>query len=257
MATILDELASTFAAYGIKTVAPTDKNKAAYVLTDAQVHVLTRAGIGPSRTSTIPVRVIGSNLILDSSYYHSERAGSGRRPEPRMGRDLVNWVDVGDDLLLATDGKTIFAKKLVPTDRIAQPPEEIEKAVETVYQQLDAKQLLERAKKAAVKPPRTPVTVDQFVRDPAVKALVIRRCGSTCEVPGCGWKGFEKEDGTFYIEVHHVKPLSDGGDDTVWNAAGVCSNCHSLAHYGTNRAEFAERLLKVVETAQLRFEATL
>jgi hypothetical protein len=257
---ILDELKRAYVAFAIKTVAKNDIAKGAYYITADQYAVLSRAGISPvssDQKREIPIRVVGTNTILPTSYYNALRATPGRAPEARMGRGLVNWLAAGDELLLATDGTTVFAQKLHAHDKIALPPEQLATAVERVYQQLDPKRLLARAKQASGRPATAPVTVSQFVRDPAVKALTIQRCGGKCEVPGCGWIGFKKDDGTLYIQVHHVKPLGDGGDDTILNTIGICPNCHALAHYGPGRAAFAARLLKVVAAAQAAFEAAL
>lgn len=35
-----------------------------------------------------------------------------------------------------------------------------------------------------------------------------------------------------FVEVHHIKPQSEGGDDSMDNAAPLCSRCHDL--YGAN-----------------------
>ncbi|MGX5612966.1 HNH endonuclease [Bacillus toyonensis] len=34
------------------------------------------------------------------------------------------------------------------------------------------------------------------------------------------------------MEVHHVVPLAQGGEDSIENAIGICPNCHRKAHYG-------------------------
>ncbi|WP_242657405.1 HNH endonuclease [Vibrio antiquarius] len=39
-------------------------------------------------------------------------------------------------------------------------------------------------------------------------------------------------DGTPYLEVHHIKRLADGGDDSVENAQALCPNCHRELHFG-------------------------
>ncbi|BDZ92717.1 hypothetical protein VEE69_15940 [Escherichia coli] len=41
-----------------------------------------------------------------------------------------------------------------------------------------------------------------------------------------------KEDGTPFLEVHHIEWLSKGGEDSVENAIALCPNCHRQAHYG-------------------------
>ena len=35
-----------------------------------------------------------------------------------------------------------------------------------------------------------------------------------------------------FLEVHHIKWLSNGGEDSVENALALCPNCHRQAHYG-------------------------
>lgn len=37
---------------------------------------------------------------------------------------------------------------------------------------------------------------------------------------------------------HHIKPLSEGGEDRVSNIAILCPNCHSLVHRGEFSSEF-------------------
>ncbi|MEE7094460.1 HNH endonuclease, partial [Escherichia coli O10] len=41
-----------------------------------------------------------------------------------------------------------------------------------------------------------------------------------------------QEDGTPFLEVHHIEWLSKGGEDSVENAIALCPNCHRQAHYG-------------------------
>ncbi|WP_456386557.1 HNH endonuclease [Profundibacter sp.] len=53
-----------------------------------------------------------------------------------------------------------------------------------------------------------------------------------CE--GCGNNApfISKKDGTPFLEVHHVKPLAEEGDDTVENTLALCPNCHRKSHFG-------------------------
>jgi len=41
---------------------------------------------------------------------------------------------------------------------------------------------------------------------------------------------FTKKNGDPYLEVHHVKQLADGGEDTINNAVALCPNCHRKMH---------------------------
>lgn len=73
-----------------------------------------------------------------------------------------------------------------------------------------------------------------FNRDPKVVAWVLKSSGGVCEC--CNSPApFKKHDGDFYLEVHHLRRLADGGSDKVTNAIAVCPNCHRELHYGCNR----------------------
>lgn len=92
---------------------------------------------------------------------------------------------------------------------------------------------IERRKRliAAPKSPDTvTVTSTQFVRNGDVIVEVLERAKGICEE--CKKPApFLRKDLTPYLEVHHVKPLSEGGEDTVENAKALCPNCHRAAHH--------------------------
>jgi len=82
-------------------------------------------------------------------------------------------------------------------------------------------------------PPNSVETqVRRFERDPVVVALALKRAGLRCEVPECKHLTFETEDGLPYMEVHHIKPLAEGGADTADNVACICPAHHREAHHG-------------------------
>jgi hypothetical protein len=258
--TILEELTSAFTTFAIKTVAPNDIDKGAYYVTADQRAVMSAAGIQPvlaAANRLIPIRVMGTDQILESSYYSALRGNPALRdPEPRMGRALLHWLVAGDELLLGTDGVNIFARKILPTDRAQIAPAEVERAVERVFNELDPNYVAARAQQATGQPARAAVQTEQFVRNQFVKEFALDRCGGQCEVPGCTYVPFLKDDGSPFIEVHHVEPLGVGGDDTIHNVAGVCPTCHRRAHYGPDRATFKADLLAVVATRTTAYLAT-
>lgn len=80
-------------------------------------------------------------------------------------------------------------------------------------------------------------TTSSFVRDPAVKAWVLKAANGICE--GCnGPAPFTGNDGLPYLEVHHVMPLASHGSDTPTNAVALCPNCHRRCHYSNDSDEF-------------------
>lgn len=77
---------------------------------------------------------------------------------------------------------------------------------------------------------RTSATSDRYVRDPEVIAWVLEEAAGNCE--HCGAPApFKRLDGEPFLEVHHVRPLGEGGPDTTENAAACCPNCHRRLHY--------------------------
>lgn len=88
-------------------------------------------------------------------------------------------------------------------------------------------------------------STEQFVRDAAVVAYVLRDARGICEC--CVQSApFTKPNGLPYLEVHHVKRLASGGSDKISNAVAVCPNCHRELHHGANSVELAESLYSKV-----------
>ncbi len=81
-------------------------------------------------------------------------------------------------------------------------------------------------------PTKTIVCQTVFNRNPYVVAEVLDRAKGICE--NCRKPApFKKDiDDKPYLEVHHIIPLAEGGNDTVENAIALCPNCHRHSHYG-------------------------
>jgi 5-methylcytosine-specific restriction enzyme A len=71
-----------------------------------------------------------------------------------------------------------------------------------------------------------------FRRNPDVIAEVLSRAEGVCE--RCKTKApfIRVSNNSPYLEVHHLKPLAQGGEDTVENAIALCPNCHRESHFG-------------------------
>lgn len=81
---------------------------------------------------------------------------------------------------------------------------------------------------------KTSGSVQRFIRDPDVVAWVLLQANGNCEA--CeNPSPFKRDDGSGFLEVHHVKTLASGGPDTVDNAIACCPNCHRELHYGKCR----------------------
>ena len=81
-------------------------------------------------------------------------------------------------------------------------------------------------------PARVQVVSVGYRRNPDVIAAVLRRANGLCESCANRAPFTRRSDDSPYLEVHHRVPLSEGGEDTLANAEGLCPNCHREAHYG-------------------------
>ena len=67
---------------------------------------------------------------------------------------------------------------------------------------------------------------------PAKRRRIMEAVGNKCEIRGCKSKAYE---------VHHIKPVSEGGTNVGSNLVVLCANHHSDAHNGTiTRTELRE-----------------
>lgn len=84
------------------------------------------------------------------------------------------------------------------------------------------------------------ITTTVYTRSPYVVAEVLLRASGICQ--NCKNDApFKKEDGTPFLEVHHIEWLSNGGEDSVENAIALCPNCHRQAHYGFLELPFVNK----------------
>jgi 5-methylcytosine-specific restriction endonuclease McrA len=74
------------------------------------------------------------------------------------------------------------------------------------------------------------------------------KLGMYCLHPNCS-NSFSKENGLPYIEVHHIIPLFDGGEDAVWNLVVICAHHHKMAHFADEETQkkLKALFLKIVE----------
>jgi len=88
-----------------------------------------------------------------------------------------------------------------------------------------------RLENAKTIPTKIEIVSVSFVRNPDVVAealfLANGYCGH-CKNPA---PFIRRSDNSPYLEVHHIKPLAEGGEDVITNTVALCPNCHRQAHY--------------------------
>lgn len=93
------------------------------------------------------------------------------------------------------------------------------------------------------------ITLELKKRDPRLRSQAIVKYGYNCQVCGFNFEDFYGDLGSGYIEVHHLKPLSEKNEDSttsVEDVSVVCANCHRILHHkGTNSLTISE-LKKVI-----------
>lgn len=72
-------------------------------------------------------------------------------------------------------------------------------------------------------------TTTRPYRDPNIVLYALRRSNGICEL--CETKApFITKQGVPFLEVHHIKYLSKGGEDLINNVSALCPNCHRKVH---------------------------
>ena len=89
-----------------------------------------------------------------------------------------------------------------------------------------------RLKKAFKKPRSRMSESVVYDRNEDVILEVLERAAGICEWCKEPAPFTRRKNQEPYLEVHHLHPLSEGGDDSDENARALCPNCHRKAHYG-------------------------
>ncbi len=79
---------------------------------------------------------------------------------------------------------------------------------------------------------RYSVQLDQHERSVAARAACLAHHGYNCAVCGMNFETFYGQVGHQYVQVHHLKPISDGNrvTDPILDLIPVCANCHAMLH---------------------------
>ena len=238
--------AKIFDNFGTKVVSKTDVAKGAYVPTSDQRSAISAAGRKPVQGSQFDITVLFDPSLqrVAASYYESQRGvAANRTPEARMGGPFVSsWLGLGDEVLIGNVGTQLFALKLTTA------PNTTTAALTAVAGKAKPSVVMSKAKGATGKPKQKIVQRHDFVRNPWVVYGALQRAGGKCEVPGCTRKLFVRSDDSSYLEVHHITPLAEGGDDTLVNAAAICPHCHRELHYGKDRRALRNALRAYVKS---------
>lgn len=96
-------------------------------------------------------------------------------------------------------------------------------------------------------PEKKEYLVEIYVRNVTWAKQAKEILGDLCLCNNCK-NTFIRDDGTRYIEVHHIIPLCSGGEDGLWNLSVLCAHHHKMAHFSdiNTRISMENLLLKEV-----------
>lgn len=184
------------------------------------------------------------------------RPASGERFDPELDRYVEEFNkhaslrpgDYPKNLWSRSYFVSLVASFLREANASPRPADSLE-APEVPSPALDEKvRLLRRRGTAHIplgqsKPERVDGKRPEYKRDPAVKAWVLEFAEGTCEL--CrNVAPFHDANGDPFLELHHVKPLAEGGPDIVANAVALCPNCHRACHHAHHRAKLTAKLYR-------------
>lgn len=254
-------LTEIFDTYAYKKVSKTDKDKQAFVVSKDMARVLDAAGIlrseiQPHRSFTVRI-IDDAETSVETNYYASMRKSDpSRKPEPRMGLQLIReWLNVGDHLLLGNVGQEIIAKRLTGKEELERQMESLNqigkaKAVGCIEEPV----LTERARRGVSGPIARISKRAVYSPNPDVVLSVLIRARGLCEMPDCGNSPFKKPDGSPYLEVHYITSFSQGGKDTLKNAAGLCPNCRRELQFGADGNRKGRALAHKIRQIEREFD---
>ncbi|MGX1097621.1 HNH endonuclease [Amorphus sp. MBR-141] len=135
----------------------------------------------------------------------------------------------------------------IARQRLGSEDEAFSPTADSAELDLRTRQLLSRPHlslpSGSLQPERVEVGSVAFKRDPYVKAYILRQAKGRCEA--CSAPApFKTAAEMDFLEVHHMKPLANGGSDRVQNAVALCPNCHRALHHAADAEERSLLLYK-------------
>jgi predicted HNH restriction endonuclease len=159
----------------------------------------------------------------------------------RLRRERRIQLEVGD-VLVTDDGRSNRPVKREKDHILNSSPEVPSERLEEKVRAIRDVGLSEKPE-GVLNPELVSSTSKQHKRDPQVIAWVEGRANGRCDL--CDSEApFVRSDGSKFLEVHHVIPLSEHGADIPDNAAALCPNCHRRCHHGFDRVEVTAKLQK-------------
>lgn len=202
---------------------------------------------------------------VDNDIRHAENLSDrdGRQTNIVLSRLFGEALEPGDEGYDAIDQEFLnycTRKGIVPSEHHRERRYWVSGAASAEKPTADPKELSESVARALKrihsrkppaptgqhKVPKSFTTVERYLRDPEVIAWVLREASENCE--NCGSAApFKRSNGEPFLEVHHVRPLAEGGPDTTDNTVACCPNCHKRLHFDKEKDGLRLKLISSVK----------
>jgi len=98
------------------------------------------------------------------------------------------------------------------------------------------------------------VLSESFVRKRSgtIKLYALARSKADCEACDEPAPFIRRKNGEPYLEVHHIKELSQGGTDSILNVAAICPNCHARVTHGDDASMYNQSIFYKIKTKESR-----
>ena len=144
----------------------------------------------------------------------------------------------------------VFPLQLIEEDQSLQIAAELirknRKRSERLARSLSDKELVKRAANIKSRAGCRRATTDLYEKNVFVAELARRKANGICQL--CDLPApFNDRHGRPYLEIHHIKWIAAGGEDTIDNTVALCPNCHAKMHIMNLKGD-RRKLKKKAET---------
>ncbi len=212
-----------------------------------KIHDFSKQNVGQSNKLIFNTQIHSNGKIFSSKFSLSKTQSKGH---PRIGvyslkkyakpYDLIAFTNIGGSLEIINCSSVLNLSSYINSKFVYQT------SVKNNFNQFQSSKNPKKPK-GRKKPKKNKSSATNYTRDPAVEAWVLYESNGICECCKNPSPFIRASNGDFYLEIHHVKRLADGGSDTISNAVAVCANCHREFHYGINKKQLENRIYKRIK----------
>lgn len=167
------------------------------------------------------IEILTENKFI---WEHYRRAAFRANDSRNIYAERKDWLTGKTKI---SDLKAISTKPIEESELTKKYERELESS-----QQSLRNNRLNRLKKANAKAIEVTTVSKSFLRNADVVVETLERAKGICEYCKQDAPFIKDTDGKPFLEVHHIKPLAEDGEDTIMNTVALCPNCHRQAHYG-------------------------